>query len=300
MAPEQASGDTKKISASTDIYALGAILYELLTGRPPYRAASPLATLDQVRIEPVVRPRRLVSTIPRDMETICLKCLSKEPHDRYASAQAVADDLRRFCDGMPIRGKRVGWLGHVWYWMRRVERIREAATVMFMFAVLNLVPTAIGARYGLETDADAERRIQDELDQWPNLSPTHGGSPAVYEQVRSRWMEHAVKMTPLYRIVFLAGASVSVLMFVAGRKTLAKARWGTLMALAVSFSQVVAFFFVFAILGEDLISAVIISAFASILYLLCWGTCILALLAYQANRDIILEELATARDKKRP
>jgi eukaryotic-like serine/threonine-protein kinase len=102
MAPEQAAGQTKQVGPLADVYSIGAILYETLTGRPPFEGADQWDTLDQVRHQDPVPPSRLQPMVPRDMETVCLKCLEKEPRRRYASAEALAQDLRSFLEKRPI------------------------------------------------------------------------------------------------------------------------------------------------------------------------------------------------------
>lgn len=140
MAPEQAGASHDSVGPASDIYALGAILYELLTGRPPFKAANALDTMIQVVHEEPVPPRRLQPKTPRDLETICLKCIEKQPHQRYPSAEALARDLRRFLDGDPIQARRVSRLERAIRWIRR--RPTAAALIGVLCAVAVGLPIA--------------------------------------------------------------------------------------------------------------------------------------------------------------
>ena len=130
MAPEQFAGDRSQIGPAADIHGLGALLYHLLTGRAPFAAPSVAETLDQVRDQDPVQPRRLNPTIPRDLETICLKCLEKDPGRRYASAEALAGDLRRFLDGNAISARPVSRFERTWRWCRRRPAIASLITAL--------------------------------------------------------------------------------------------------------------------------------------------------------------------------
>jgi WD40 repeat protein len=119
MAPEQADGGGRNAGPAADVYSLGAILYTMLTGRPLFQSTTVIETLDQVRTQEPVPPRRLRPSVPRDLETICLKCLRKDPRRRYPTAAALADDLDRFRSGRTIQARPAGWLERGWKWARR-------------------------------------------------------------------------------------------------------------------------------------------------------------------------------------
>lgn len=142
MAPEQLAGRRAALGPASDIHAMGAILYELMTGRPPFQGASTIETLDQVRGQEPVPPRRLNPAIPRDLETICLTCLQKNPDRRYGSAEALAEDLHRWLDGRPILARPVSSLERGWRWYRRhpsVAALAIALTLSLSVGFLSVV-----------------------------------------------------------------------------------------------------------------------------------------------------------------
>ncbi|MDR3636418.1 MAG: protein kinase [Isosphaeraceae bacterium] len=143
MAPEQANGHAKEVGPAADIYALGAILYELLTGRPPFVAPSILATLDLVKNAEPVSPGHLQPGVPRDLETICLKCLQKRPQGRYESAEALTADLASFLEGKPIRARRTPPWERALKWTRR----HPSAAGLIVVTLLALVSSVGGGAW---------------------------------------------------------------------------------------------------------------------------------------------------------
>jgi serine/threonine protein kinase/tetratricopeptide (TPR) repeat protein len=137
MAPEQARGETQNVGPAADQYALGAILYELLTGRPPFQGTSVLDTLDQVRKKEPVPPSQLQPKMPRDIETICLKCLEKEPSRRYPDVAALTEDLRRYRAGKPIVARPISDPERLWRWCLRNPLGAAVASLLVIVAAVS-------------------------------------------------------------------------------------------------------------------------------------------------------------------
>jgi len=177
MAPEQASGHSHEVTIAADVYSLGAILYQMLTGRPPFEAKTALETMRKVMDEEPVRPSQLRSSrrkeahsekseidqslvtsaatrIDRDLETICLKCLRKEPKARYGTAEELAVDLERWLQGLPVSARPVSALGSVWLWTRR----HPAVTVLGLALALALIGIAIGSSLAVVRVSRAEHK----------------------------------------------------------------------------------------------------------------------------------------------
>jgi serine/threonine protein kinase/tetratricopeptide (TPR) repeat protein len=202
MAPEQAEGKARHVGPPVDVYALGAILYEMLTGRPPFEGETQIDTLRKVVSEEPAAPTRLQPRLPRDLTTICLKCLQKPPSQRYASAEALADDLRRYLDGKPISARRVSITERACKWMKR----HPAGTTFITVVTLLLGVLGVGGWYSyyrlrIESDLKdkyagvafdavdhfyskmAEERLLDEPNQDPVREELLARAPALYERL---------------------------------------------------------------------------------------------------------------------
>jgi tetratricopeptide (TPR) repeat protein len=173
MAPEQARGQAKAVGPAADVYALGAVLYELLTGRPPFKAPTAAETLVQVAQDEPVPPSRLQPRLPRDLVTVCLKCLRKEPHRRYASALELAEDLRRFQAGESITARPVGVTERAAKWVRRRPAVAALLAAVLLLAAAGLI--GIAWAYGEAVKGRAEARAAEARDNTLRVWDTAAG-----------------------------------------------------------------------------------------------------------------------------
>jgi mono/diheme cytochrome c family protein len=178
MAPEQAEGQSELIGPATDVYALGALFYELLTGRPPFQGSNPLDTLRQAVNREPLPPSRLAPEVPRDLEAVVLKCLEKQPGRRYVSAVELADDLARWLDGRPVTVVPPGRLRRAWRWLRGRPRVSAALAGLLVVGLLPLfwMGSELHARRAAENRARQQAPLVREILS-RNCYHCHGQNP---------------------------------------------------------------------------------------------------------------------------
>jgi tetratricopeptide (TPR) repeat protein len=196
MAPEQASGQKLAVTTSTDVYGLGAVLYALLSGRPPFRGASVFETLERVRNEQPDPPSGIGLRVDRDLETICLKCLEKEPERRYASALAVAEDLERWSRGEPIAARPVGRMPRAWRWCRRNRGVASLLVLIALLAGTGVIGLVV-SNVLIARERDEARRQRQQARR---------AVDTMYTQIAEKWLAEYPSLEPVQR-AFLAEAA---------------------------------------------------------------------------------------------
>jgi hypothetical protein len=199
MAPEQAEGK-KDVGPACDVYALGAILYECLVGRPPFKGATHTHTIVLLLSRQPVAPRRLNPRVDRDLETITLRCLQKDPDARFATADALADDLRRYLEGRPILSRPVGPAARGWRWARR-NPLLAGVSGLALLAVLAVTVLAVLFAVNQHRHAQTQRLHAHELRTLLDQRSCHAAH--VQPDERLRWLAPALHTTPRGTVVVI-------------------------------------------------------------------------------------------------
>jgi len=203
MAPEQARGQSRTVTPAADVYALGAILYELLTGRPPFRGTTIWETVDQVIHTEPVTPRALQPRVPRDLETICLKCLQKSPGRRYETAASLAADLARFLRREPIHARPTGPVERLFLWTRRNPLVASLAAALLAaiavgFAVVSYLYLQAAANYAAAARArdDKAQALRDLVEQQAETRNALQRARSALERISDRVVEESFSRHP--------------------------------------------------------------------------------------------------------
>jgi serine/threonine protein kinase len=180
MAPEQAVGNNARVTGATDIYGLGAVFYQLLTGHPPFAGGTPYETVCMVLETQPRRPRLHNPKVDRDLETICLKCLEKEPAKRYASAELLAEDIELFLRNEPIRSRRSSRLEHVWRWCERKPLVASLIAALILVVAVALAG-ALWELRRVQAEQVLVRRANLSEQEKVRLAAEQTNNPAAYE-----------------------------------------------------------------------------------------------------------------------
>jgi len=211
MAPEQAEGHVDHVTPAVDVYSLGAILYELLTGQPPFQGGTPMETLLRVRLHDPIAPSHYQPNLPKNLVTICLKCLRKDRHLRYQSAAELAEDLQRFLDGEPVHARPVTYAERIWMWTRRHPALAIVVSLSaFVFVAANVIITSLW-QIAETARSVSQQQTQDLLRTQQNLLQERERARTAGEQRRRVEYQQRLRVSELEYLTNDAEVAVRVL-----------------------------------------------------------------------------------------